>query len=228
MAFKKGRWARGHSQNHVSAFEILLTSPSEWLTMGIKERTRIACYLCTGTKWVSKEGNWIAEEHWLMLDAGRDTVWGWLPANYSKHIAEMIQKYHPQGLGKESVFIAPPLRHARHLTKHVANILAAVSPKCQWGPAEKHVECCWQGRMSIAGGCCRTMAGHWASLRLPACLGLLVCAWCMRVWALLLEWGPQGTATIEGRIMKALVSMRVTLSPNKVLFQGLQFNPNWH
>jgi len=42
--------------------------------MGIKERTRIACYLCTGTKWVSKEGNWIAEEHWLMLDAGRDTV----------------------------------------------------------------------------------------------------------------------------------------------------------
>lgn len=76
------------------------------------------------------------------------TGWCWMlagalcEADCSKHIAEMFQKYHPQGLGKESVFIVHSLSHARHLTKHVANILAAVSPKCQWGPAEKHVECC--------------------------------------------------------------------------------------
>lgn len=77
------------------------------------------------------------------------------------------------------------------------------------------------------------MAGHRASPGLPArrgraCLGVvgLQYAWCKRVWALLLERGPRGTTTIEGRIMKALVSMQVTHSPNEALFQGLRFNPN--
>lgn len=48
----------------------------------------------------------------------------------------------------------------------------------------------------------------------------------MRVWALVLEWGPQGMTTIEGRIMKPLVLMQVTHSPNEALFQDLWFNPN--
>lgn len=54
----------------------------------------------------------------------------------------------------------------------------------------------------------------------------LQCAWCKRVWALLLERGPQGTTTIEGRIMNALVLMQVTHSPDEALFQDLWFNPN--
>lgn len=77
------------------------------------------------------------------------------------------------------------------------------------------------------------MVGHQVSQGLPAhrgraCLWVigLQYAWRKRVWALLLEWGPQGTTTIEGRIMKALVLMQVTHSPNKALFQDLWFNPN--
>lgn len=54
----------------------------------------------------------------------------------------MIQKQHPQGPGKESVFIVPFLRRAGHLTKHVVNILDAANLKRWWGPAEKHMDCC--------------------------------------------------------------------------------------
>lgn len=123
----------------------------------------------------------------------------------SKHIAEMIQKQHPQGAGKKSVFIVPFLRRAGHLTKHVVNILDAANPKHWWGPAEKHVDCCWQDRTAVAGGQSRTMAGHRASWGLSArrgraCLRVigLQCAWCKRFWALLLEWGPQGMTQLKG------------------------------
>lgn len=46
------------------------------LTTGMKESKKITSICAWVQNAVSKEASWIAEEHWLVLDAGRDSVSG--------------------------------------------------------------------------------------------------------------------------------------------------------
>lgn len=95
-----------------------------------------------------------------------------------------------------------------------------VQLRSTWSAADRTGQHCWRqeednGRTLSISGAARPQG---ESLPSGYC--------CKRLWALLLEWGPQGATTIEGRIMKALLLMRVTHSPKEAPFQDLWFNPN--